>query len=103
MVGPVCETGDFLARDRALPPVRKGDLLAVFSAGAYGMSMASQYNSLPRPPEVLVDHDVVTLIRRRETYDDLLALEREPRAVEVNPSGGTVPTPSSSPVPASHP
>jgi diaminopimelate decarboxylase len=76
VVGPVCESSDFLARDRSLPPVRTGDLLAIFSAGAYGMSMASQYNSRPRPPEVLVEDDTVRLIRRRETYADLLGPER---------------------------
>jgi diaminopimelate decarboxylase len=76
VVGPVCESGDFLAKDRLLPPVVRGDLLAVFTAGAYGMAMASNYNSRPRPPEVLVEGNVFRLIRRRETYDDLLAPER---------------------------
>ncbi len=94
VVGPVCETGDFLARDRLIPPVGKGDLLAVYSAGAYGMSMASQYNSLPRPPEVLVQGEAVTLIRRRETYDDLLAPEREPGPVSVVSSLRAIPTPT---------
>jgi len=75
VVGPVCESADFLAKHRALPPLRRGDLLAVFSAGAYAMSMASQYNSRPRAAEVLVDRDDVRLIRRRETYDDLVATE----------------------------
>ena len=75
VVGPVCETGDFLAKDRNLPPMQRGDLLAVFTAGAYAMVMASQYNSRPRPPEVLVTGDQVELIRRRETYDDLLLPE----------------------------
>ena len=55
MVGPVCETGDFLARDRELPTVEEGELLAILDAGAYGMSLASNYNSRPRPAEVLVD------------------------------------------------
>ncbi len=77
VVGPICETGDYLALGRALPPVARGDLLCVFSAGAYGMVMASNYNAMPRPPEVLVDRDKATLIRRRETYDDLLAGELE--------------------------
>jgi diaminopimelate decarboxylase len=77
VVGPICESGDTLARDRMLPPVARGDLLCVYSAGAYGMVMASNYNAMPRPPEVLVDGDRVTIIRRRETYDDLVALERE--------------------------
>ncbi len=72
VVGPVCESGDFLAKDRYLPPVQRGDLLAVFSAGAYGFVMASQYNSRPRSPEVLVEGEVFITIRARETYDDLL-------------------------------
>ena len=76
VVGPICETGDYLALDRPLPPIERGDLLAVFTAGAYGMSMASHYNSVPNPPEVLVDGDQLTVIRRRETYDDLVAAER---------------------------
>jgi len=76
VVGPVCETTDCFARDRLLPPLKPGDLLAVFTAGAYGMSMAGQYNSRPRPPEVLVEGDRFRLIRRRETYDDLVACER---------------------------
>ncbi len=76
VVGPVCESGDFLAKDRWLPPTRRGDRLAVFSAGAYGFVMSSQYNSRPRVPEVLVDASGVRLIRRREVYDDLVATER---------------------------
>jgi len=77
VVGPICETGDALAIDRPLPPIARGDLLAIFSAGAYGMVMASQYNAMPRPAEVLVDHADATIIRRRETYDDLLAPETQ--------------------------
>jgi diaminopimelate decarboxylase len=77
VVGPVCESGDFLARDRRLPPVRRGDLLATFSAGAYGMAMSSNYNSRPRAAEVLVDGDGHRLIRRRETYEDLVRPEVE--------------------------
>lgn len=77
VVGGVCESSDFLAQDRPLPPVSRGDLLAVFSAGAYGFTMASQYNARPRPPEVLVDGGNYRIIRRRETYDDLTAAERE--------------------------
>ncbi|GIW79413.1 MAG: hypothetical protein KatS3mg105_1220 [Gemmatales bacterium] len=77
VVGPVCETGDYLARDRRLPPVKRGDLLATFSAGAYGMAMSSNYNSRPRAAEVLVDGKDVRLIRRRETYEDLVRPERE--------------------------
>jgi len=77
VVGGVCESSDFLAKDRPLPPVGRGDLLAVFSAGAYGFVMSSQYNSRPRAAEVLVEGDRWRLIRRRETYDDLLAPELE--------------------------
>jgi diaminopimelate decarboxylase len=76
VVGPVCESGDFLAKDRHLPPMTRGDLLAVFSAGAYGMVMASNYNTRPRPAEVLVEGETARLVRRRETYDDLLGPER---------------------------
>src|SRR5690606_16745379 len=72
VVGPICESADFLAQDRALPPVAPGDLIAVFGAGAYGMTMASRYNSHPLPAEVLIDGGRATLIRRRETYDDLV-------------------------------
>ena len=77
VVGPVCESGDFLAHDRRLPPLQRGDLLATFSAGAYGMSMSSNYNSRPRAAEVLVDGATHRLIRRRETYDDLVRPELE--------------------------
>jgi diaminopimelate decarboxylase len=77
VVGPVCESSDFLAKDRWLPPVERDDLLAVFTAGAYGAVMSSQYNSRPRAAEVLVDGSTPRLIRRRETYDDLVALERD--------------------------
>ncbi len=77
VVGPICESSDFLAKDRALPAVEQGDLLAVFTAGSYAMSMASQYNSIPRPAEILVSDDTVRVIRRRETYADLVALEVE--------------------------
>jgi len=76
VVGPICESGDFLAKDRPLPPMQRGDLVAVFSAGAYGMAMASHYNSRPNPPEVLVDCDDYRVIRRRETYEDLIAAEQ---------------------------
>lgn len=72
VVGPVCETGDFFARDRELPVVQEGDLLAIMDAGAYGMVLASNYNSRPRPAEVLVDGKSVKVIRRRETVADLL-------------------------------
>ena len=76
VVGPVCESGDFFAKDHPLPPMHRGDLAAVFTTGAYGMVMASHYNSRPNPPEVLVEGDNFRLIRRRETYRDLLAAER---------------------------
>jgi diaminopimelate decarboxylase len=77
VVGPICESTDFFAKDRHLPPVRRGDLLAVFSAGAYGMAMASEYNSFPLPAEVLVEDAEARLIRRRGTYEDLVAPEKE--------------------------
>lgn len=76
IVGPVCETGDFFARDRELRLVNEGDLLAILDAGAYGMVLASNYNSRPRPAEVLVTGKSVKVIRRRETLSDLLRAER---------------------------
>ena len=79
VVGPICETGDFFARDRALTVTDEGDLLAILDAGAYGMVLASNYNTRPRPPEVLVDGKSVKLIRRRETIDDLLRPESQLR------------------------
>ncbi len=72
VVGPVCETGDFFARDRRLPIAQEGDLLAVLDAGAYGMVLASNYNTRPRAAEVLVSGKSVKVIRRRETIADLL-------------------------------
>ena len=75
IVGPVCETGDFFARDRAIAAVQPGDLVAILDAGAYGQSLASNYNSRPRPAEVLVEGRRTRLIRRRETLDDMLAAE----------------------------
>ncbi len=75
VVGPVCESGDFLAKERYLPPMQRGDLLATFSAGAYGMAMASNYNGRPRAAEVLVDGGEHHLIRRRETFEDLIRPE----------------------------
>ena len=75
VVGPVCETGDFFARDRKLAPVKEGDLVALLDAGAYGMAQSSNYNSRPRPAEVLVEGREARLIRRRETMADLLAAE----------------------------
>jgi diaminopimelate decarboxylase len=78
VVGPVCESGDFLAKDRSLPEVKPGDLLAVMSAGAYGFVMASNYNSRPRVPEVLVKDAEIHIIRARETYEDLVRGETIP-------------------------
>jgi diaminopimelate decarboxylase len=75
VVGPVCETGDFFARDRKLAAVQAGDLLALLDAGAYGMAQSSNYNSRPRAAEVLVEGAKSRLIRRRETIGDLLATE----------------------------
>jgi diaminopimelate decarboxylase len=75
VVGPICESGDFFARERELPLTAEGDLLAVLDTGAYGMTLASNYNSRPRPPEVLVDGKSVKLIRRRETVRDMLRSE----------------------------
>jgi len=76
VVGPICESADYFARDRELPNAAAGDLLAVFTTGAYGMAMSSVYNSRPRPCEVLVDGRTFATIRRRESYEDLLSAER---------------------------
>ncbi|MDQ3793979.1 MAG: diaminopimelate decarboxylase, partial [Actinomycetota bacterium] len=78
LVGPVCESGDYLARDRELPDAREGDLLAVMCAGAYGFSMASNYNSRPRPAEVLVRGDSWAVVREREGNADLVKGELVP-------------------------
>jgi diaminopimelate decarboxylase len=75
IVGPVCETGDFFARDRKIKPVEPGDLLAILDVGAYGLVQSSNYNTRPRPAEVLLHGAKATLIRRRETIADLLAPE----------------------------
>lgn len=83
VVGPICESGDFLAEGRELPPVERGDLIAVFGAGAYGMSMANHYNAVPLPAEVLVDGDRATLVRQRETLEDLVRHELEPSALAL--------------------
>jgi diaminopimelate decarboxylase len=71
VAGDVCETGDLLAEGRALPRAAAGDLLVFLDVGAYGFAMTSEYNARPLPAEVIVDGDVVTVIRRRGTYDDL--------------------------------
>jgi len=78
VVGPICESGDFFARERELPVLKRGDLLAIMSAGAYGFVMSSNYNSRLRPPEVLVDGDKFYVVRRRESIFDLLAPESLP-------------------------
>jgi diaminopimelate decarboxylase len=76
VTGPICETGDFLALDRPLPLVGPGEVLAIYTAGAYGFVMASNYNARPRPPEVLVDNGRYAVVRDRETYADLVRHER---------------------------
>ncbi len=82
VVGPVCESGDFLARDRKMAEVQQGELLAVMSAGAYGFSMSSNYNSRPRAAEVLVKGSEYYVVRERETYNDLIKGEKVPRWLE---------------------
>ena len=81
VVGPICESGDFFARSRDLPELRPGDLLAVMSAGAYGFSMASTYNTRPRVPEVLVKDDRFHIVRERETVEQLMAGENIPKGI----------------------
>jgi len=76
VVGPICESGDALARDRLLPKIEEGDLLAVLNAGAYGFAMSSQYNARPRAAEVLVKNGKCALVRKRETFEDLLTGQR---------------------------
>jgi diaminopimelate decarboxylase len=76
IVGPICEGSDFFAKDRPIPPVQRGDLMTIFTAGAYGFTMSSNYNGRCRTPEVLVDGDQFQVIRRRERYEDLVALEK---------------------------
>ncbi len=78
VVGPVCESGDFLAKDRVMPEMNAGDLMAVMSAGAYGFVMSSNYNSRPRVPEVLVHEGQIHVIRARESYEDLVRGEQIP-------------------------
>jgi len=78
VVGPICESGDYLAKARKLKDFHRGDLLAVFSAGAYGFTMASNYNSRPRIPEIMVREDQYYVVRRRETYADLISHEEIP-------------------------
>ena len=78
IAGNVCESGDLFARDRPMPKLEEGDLLAILNAGAYAYSMASQYNSRPRPAEVLVNKDEVDVIRRREEFSDLFNGQKIP-------------------------
>jgi len=85
VVGPICETGDFLALDRELPQLEAGDLVAVLGAGAYGFAMSSQYNTRPRAAEVLIDHGRWAVCRTRETVDDLM------RGETATPFGGAAP------------
>jgi diaminopimelate decarboxylase len=76
IVGPICEGADFFAKDRAIPPVNRGDLISIFTAGAYGYTMSSNYNARPMLPEVLVDGDGFKVIRKRQTYEDMIEPER---------------------------
>ena len=82
VVGPICESGDFLAKDRKMPELKQGALLAVMSAGAYGFSMSSNYNSRPRAAEVIVKGNEYYIVRERETYEDLVRGEKVPRQLE---------------------
>jgi diaminopimelate decarboxylase len=82
VVGPICESGDFFAKDREIARPARGDLLAVMSAGAYGFTMASNYNSHPKPPEVLVDGDQYYVVRKRESFDDLIHGEVIPPSLQ---------------------
>jgi diaminopimelate decarboxylase len=82
VVGPICESGDFFAKDREIPRPQRGDLLAIMSAGAYGFTMASNYNSHPKPAEILVDGDRYYVIRKRETFEDLINGEAIPDALQ---------------------
>jgi diaminopimelate decarboxylase len=82
VVGPICESGDFFAKDREIARPKRGDLLAVMSAGAYGFTMASNYNSHPKPPEVLVDGDKYYVVRKRESLEDLINGETIPASLQ---------------------
>jgi diaminopimelate decarboxylase len=82
VVGPICESGDFFAKDREIARPKRGDLLAVMSAGAYGFTMASNYNSHPKPPEVLVDGDKYYVVRKRESLEDLINGEIIPESLQ---------------------
>jgi len=78
VVGPICESGDFFAKDREIQTPKPGDLLAIMGSGAYGFTMASNYNSRPRAAEVLVDEQSFHIIRERETMEDLINRETIP-------------------------
>jgi diaminopimelate decarboxylase len=78
VVGPVCETGDFFARNRDLPTLQAGDLIALRTAGAYGFVLSSNYNSRPRPCELLIEGSRAIVARKRETFDDLIRGESLP-------------------------
>jgi diaminopimelate decarboxylase len=85
VVGPICETGDTFTRERSLPPLEAGDLVAFMTAGAYGASMASEYNSRPLVPEVLVKGAEFAVIRERPTYEQMLEHERLPSGLSTQP------------------
>ena len=93
IVGPICESTDTFARDRALPPVEVGDLLAIRDVGAYGAVMGSMYLRRPLPPEILVDDGSWRVIRRRQTLDDMLALEDSDRGPGTRDRGSLIPDP----------
>ena len=78
IVGPICESGDFFAKDRSIYKLKQGDLVAIMGAGAYGFTMSSNYNSRPRCAEVLVNQDKYYVIRERESYEDLIRGEKIP-------------------------
>ena len=81
VVGPICESGDFLAQHRDIPAFETGDLIAVTSAGAYGFTMSSNYNSRPRVPEIMVQGERVMIVRQRETFEDLVRGETIPEDI----------------------
>jgi diaminopimelate decarboxylase len=87
VVGPVCESSDRFAKSRELPPLQSGDLVALMSAGAYGAAQASQYNSRPLAPEILVSGDKYRIIRRRPAYDEMIAAERNGGWVTTKDAG----------------
>ena len=86
LVGPICESGDFLAKDRKMPQFERGDLVAIMSAGAYGFTMSSNYNSRPRVPEVMAAGEEFYIIREREEYDDLIKGESVPEFLNTDRS-----------------